>query len=86
VSWQIEFTSGVRVDLVGLDSDATETLTSTLVTWLRDGPPQENRRTLLGMNFYEAVVAERYLLAYVVDDEHKRFVLLWLRHRPSAAR
>ena len=86
MSWHLEYSSGVQVDLIGLDIDTSEALTSTLVTWLADGPPRENSRTLLGINFYEAVVAEHCLLAYVVDDERRRFMLLWLRHRPSRAR
>jgi mRNA-degrading endonuclease RelE of RelBE toxin-antitoxin system len=83
VAWHVDFTSGVRADLVGLEPDATEAVTDTLVTWLGNGPPRENRRVIRGIDFYETVVAERYLLAYVVDDDRQRFVVLWLRHRPS---
>lgn len=39
---------------------------------------------MLDIDFYEAVVADRYLLAYVLDDERRRFVLLWLRVKPGA--
>lgn len=83
MSWHIDFTSAVRVDLFGLESEATEDLTNALVTWLDDGPPRQNKRTMLGIDFSETVIAERYLLAYVVDDEHQRFVLLWLRLKPG---
>ncbi len=82
--WHVDFTSGVRVDLVGLESEASEALTNTLVTWLEEGPPRQNKRTMLDIDFYEAVVADRYLLAYVLDDERQRFVLLWLRVKPGA--
>lgn len=85
MAWHVDFTSGVRADLVGLEPDATEALTDVLVTWLADGPPRTTLRTIRGIGFYEAVVAERYLLAYAVDDDRQRFVLLWLRHRPGAA-
>jgi len=85
VTWHVDFTSGVRADLVGLGPDVTEALTDVLVTWLADGPPRSNPRTMRGIGFYEAVVGERYLLAYAVDDDRQRFVLLWLRHRPGGA-
>ena len=83
MAWHVDFTSGVRADLVGLESDITEALTDLLITWLAEGPPQTSVRTIGGMDFYEATVADRYLLGYSVDDGRSRFVLLWLRHRPG---
>ncbi len=83
--WHADFTSGVRADLVGLEPNVAEALTEMLVTWLADGPPRTNLRTMRGVDFHEAVVAERYLLAYAVDDKQQRFVLLWLRHRPGGS-
>lgn len=83
MTWHVDFASGVRADLVGLEPDITKTLTDPLVTWLADGPPRTSPRTVRGVDFYEAVVAGRYLLAYAVDGDRQRFVLLWLRHRPG---
>jgi hypothetical protein len=83
VTSYVDFTGGVRADLVGLDATVAEALVDTLAAWLKQGPPRENRRMLLGVDVYEAVVAERYLLAYTVDADRERFVLLWLRHRPG---
>ncbi|CAA9252325.1 MAG: hypothetical protein AVDCRST_MAG76-2343 [uncultured Acidimicrobiales bacterium] len=33
--------------------------------------------------FYEAPVADDYLLAYTVDDERRRVAVLWIRARPG---
>lgn len=85
MTWHVDFTTGVRADLVGLPTEAAGVLTDALVAWLEDGPPRDNQRTLRGIDFYEAIIAERYLLAYIVDDARQRFVLLWLRHRPGGS-
>ena len=45
---------------------------------------RENARTMLGIEFYEAPVADRYLVAYSIDDVRERFVVLWLREQPRS--
>jgi hypothetical protein len=83
VTWGVDFTTQARTDLVGLEPDVNETLIDILIAWMEDGPPRENGRVMLGIEFFEAVVAERYLVAYSVDDARQRFVVLWLRGRPG---
>jgi hypothetical protein len=83
VTWGVDFTTQARTDLVGLEPEVNETLIDLLITWMQDEPPRENGRVMLGIEFFEAVVAERYLVAYSVDDVRQRFVVLWLRSRPG---
>lgn len=81
MTWGIDFTPQVRADLVGLDPEVADTLTDTLVRWADSGPPRENLRVLAGFRFYEAVIADRYLLGYTVRDDPPAFALLWLRRQ-----
>jgi mRNA-degrading endonuclease RelE of RelBE toxin-antitoxin system len=83
VTWGVDFTSRVRTDLVGLESDVHDAITETLLDWARNGPPRERGRTMQGIEFYEATVAERYLLAYSIDDARRTFVVLWIRQKPG---
>lgn len=85
VSWNVDFSTRIRADLVGLDEAVSATLTELVVEWLDQGPPLRGERTLVGITFYEEVVAERYLLAYTADQGRNRFMLLWLRARPGAS-
>ena len=73
----------MRSDLVGLEEQASEILTDTLVAWVENGPPRENRRQLGGIEFFEASIAQRYLLGYIVREEPPGVLLLWLRRRPG---
>ncbi|MGH9918682.1 MAG: hypothetical protein ACRD6W_07435 [Nitrososphaerales archaeon] len=81
----IDFTSRVRADLVGLEEQAGEELTDILMTWVEDGSPRENRRQLGGIEFFEAIIAQRYLLGYIVRDDPPGVLLIWLRRRPGWA-
>ena len=83
MTWQVDLTPTIRSDLVGLDPAAHEALIDLLVEWTGCGPPRGESRTMIDITFYEVIVADRYLLAYVVDDERRRFALLWLRRRPG---
>ena len=51
MTWDIDFTTRFRGDLVGLESDADEAIMGVLVGWMSDGPPRENARTMLGIEF-----------------------------------
>lgn len=84
MTWDVDFTTEVRADLVGLESVVSEALTDALVGWLDHGPPCQGERTLAGMTFYEEVIADRYVLGYAVDAGRQRFVLLWLRAKPGS--
>ena len=83
MTWGIDYTSQVRADLVGLDADVSDAITELLVEWMTSGPPCENARVLAGIEFYEAVVADRYLLGYSVKEAPARLVLMWLRRKPG---
>lgn len=83
MSWDVDFSTRIRADLIGLDQAVSEALTDLVVEWLDQGPPLRGERTLAGITFYEEVVAERYLLAYIADQGRNRFMLLWLRARPG---
>lgn len=83
MTWGIDFTSQVRADLVGLEEEASEELTDVLMAWVEDGPPRENRRHLGGFEFFEATVAQRNLLGYMVREDPPGVLLLWLRRRPG---
>ena len=84
MTWDVDFTTRVRADLVGLDESIYDSLFELLVEWSNDGPPLRGERTVGGFTFYEEVVAERLLLAYVADQRRNRLVLLWLRSKPGA--
>ena len=84
MTWYADFTPQVRADLVGLDESVGDALFDLLVEWSNEGPPLRGERTVGGFTFYEEVVAERFLLAYVVDQDRNRFLLLWLRNRPGS--
>lgn len=83
MTWGIDFTSRVRTDLVGLEEQTSEALTDTLMAWVENGPPRENRRQLGGVEFFETTIAQRYLLGYVVREDPPGVLLLWLRRRPG---
>jgi hypothetical protein len=74
VTWGVDFTTRARSDLVGLDPEEHEIIIDALLAWSDAGPPRGNDRTMIGITFYEATVAQRYLLAYTVDDVRQRFV------------
>jgi hypothetical protein len=82
VTWDIDVTTRFRADVVGLDAEADAVIMGVLLRWMDSGPPRENARTMLGIEFYEAPVADRYLVAYSIDDVRQRFVVLWLREQP----
>jgi hypothetical protein len=83
VTWGIDFTTRARSDLVGLGPHEHEAIIDSPVSWSKDGPPRANDRTMIGITFYETTVAKRYLLAYTVDDDRQRFVLMWVREKPG---
>jgi hypothetical protein len=83
VTWGVDFTTQARTDLVGLEPGVNESLIDTLMAWMADGPPRDNGRVMLGIEFYEAVIADDYLMAYSVDESRQRFVVLWLRSQPG---
>jgi hypothetical protein len=83
VTWGIDFISRVRTDLVGLEEQTSEALTDTLMAWVENRPPRENRRQLGGVEFFETTIAQRYLLGYVVREDPPGVLLLWLRRRPG---
>ena len=53
-----------------------------IAKWAANGPPLEDERNVGGMILYEAVIADRYLMAYVASTERRHFAILWLRERP----
>jgi hypothetical protein len=83
VSWAVDVTSAYRSDIVGLESEADEAIAIAILDWLNQGPPRRNSRNIAGMTFYEEVIADRYLVAYMVDDVRQRFLMMWLRDRPG---
>jgi hypothetical protein len=85
VTWGVDFTTTARSDLVGLDSDVTSAIIDTLVDWSDIGPPRNNQREIAGITFYESAIADRYLVAFTIDDSRGRFALLWFRERPGSA-
>lgn len=85
MTWGVDFTSQARADLVGLDADASDVLTETLISWMAIGPPRENGRRLAGVLFYEATVLGRYLLGYSIKDDPPAFIVLWLRRKPGTS-
>jgi len=84
VTWDIDFTTRFRADVVGLEAGTDGLIMADLVGWMGTGPPRDNRRTMLGVEFYEAPVTDRYLVAYSIDDVRQRFVVLWLRQQPQS--
>ena len=85
MTWGVDFTTAARSDLVGLDSDVTSSIVDSLVEWSEIGPPRNNQREIAGITFYESAIADRYLVAFTIDDHRRRFALLWFRERPGAA-
>ena len=75
----------MRADLVGLKEQTSELLTDTLMAWVENGPPRENGRQLGGIEFFEAMIAQRHLLGYIVREDPPGVLLLWLRRRPGLA-
>jgi hypothetical protein len=83
VTWGIDLTSIARSELVGLGPDVNDAVADLLLSWLAEGPPRSGGRTVMEIRFYEAAVADDYLLAYAVDDERRRVAVLWIRARPG---
>ena len=83
MSWGIDFTTRARSDLVGLDPNKHEAIIDSLIGWSDQGPPCEHGRTLMEITVFEEVVADRYLLAYTVDHDRQRFVVMWVREKPG---
>jgi hypothetical protein len=84
VTWDIDFTTRFRADVVGIEAETDELIMADLLEWMSTGPPRDNPPTMLGVEFYEAPVADRYLVAYSIDDVRRRFVILWLREQPRS--
>ena len=85
MTWGVDFTTTARSDVVGLDFVVTSAITDTLVVWSEIGPPRTNQREIAGITFYESAIADRYLVAFTIDDSRGRFALLWFRERPGSA-
>lgn len=83
MTWGIDLTSIARSELVRLEPDVGDAVADVLMSWLGEGPPREGGRTVMDIPFYEAPVADDYLLAYTVDDERRRVAVLWIRARPG---
>lgn len=83
MTWGVDYTTRMRADLVGLDPDVGDAVTDMVVAWMAEGPPREHERVVADFTFYEARVADRFLIGYLVDDKAPRFVLLWLRRKPG---
>ena len=83
MTWGIDLTSIARSELVGLEPDVSDAVADILMSWLAEGPPREDGRTVMDIPFYEALVAEDHLLAYTVDEERRRLAVLWIRARPT---
>ena len=83
MTWQVDFTPTIRSDLVGFDPLVHDALIDLLVEWTSHGPPREGERTLMDVTLYESELTDRYLVAYVIDDQRQRFALLWVRRRPG---
>jgi hypothetical protein len=86
VTWDVDFTTQAREDLVGLDLELMEAITDTLIAWLAEGPPRQNERVLADIRFYEASVADRVILGYSVKEDPPAFALLWVRTKPGSPR
>jgi hypothetical protein len=86
VTWGVDFTTRARSDLVGLQAEVNEAIIDLLVVWIEVGPPREAGRAIIGVEFHEVTVSDRYLMAYSVDEDRARFVVLWIRPKPGAAR
>jgi hypothetical protein len=85
VSWNFDLTSVAEADFVGLEPAVHKAAMGAIASWAMYGPPLEGDRNVGGMILYEAVVAERYSMAYVVSIERQHFAILWLRERPIGA-
>lgn len=86
MTWDVDFTTQAREDLVGLDLELMEAITDTLIAWLAEGPPRQNERVLADIRFYEASVADRVILGYSVKEDPPAFALLWVRTKPGSPR
>jgi hypothetical protein len=49
---------------------------------LENGPPRINQRDFGNMSIYEEAIGDAHLVAYLVDDTRRRFLMLWLRDKP----
>lgn len=83
MSWAVDLTDVAQADLVGLEPGVYNAVMDAVNEWTLLGPPRDNRRDMAGMVFYEVGIANRYLLAYMIDDVRQRFVLMWLREKPG---
>ena len=72
MTWDLDFTTRFRADVVGLEPEIDELVMGVLLRWMDAGPPRGNARTMLGIEFYQAPVADRYLMAYSIDDVRQR--------------
>ena len=86
MTWGVDYTSRMRADLVGLDPDVGNAITDMVVAWMAEGPPREHERVVAELTFYEASVADRFLIGYMVDDKAPRFVLLGVRRNQASRR
>ena len=84
MTWDIDFTTRFRADVVGVEAETDGLIMADLLEWMSTGPPRDNPRRMLGVEFYEAPVADRYLVAYSIDDLRHRFIVLWLREQPRS--
>jgi hypothetical protein len=83
VTWDVDYTTQARDDLVGLEAEVSEAITDAVIDWLANGPPRRGERTLGGITFYEETIAERVIVGYAVDEVRRRFALLWIRMKPT---
>lgn len=86
MTWDVDFTTQAREDLVGLDLELMEAITDTLIAWLAEGPPRQNERVLADIRFYEASVGDGVILGYSVKEDPPAFALLWVRTKPGSPR
>jgi hypothetical protein len=82
VTWGVDFTTTAR----SLDSEVVTTIIDTLVEGSELGPPHSNQREIAGITFYESVIAERFLIAFTIDDSRRRFASCGCERDPARVR
>jgi mRNA-degrading endonuclease RelE of RelBE toxin-antitoxin system len=79
VSWRIFATATADPDFARLTDAERAALNEDLFSWVENGPPRQNKRTVFNVEMFEDVVPSGYRITYFVNEAEPYVAILRIR-------
>jgi mRNA-degrading endonuclease RelE of RelBE toxin-antitoxin system len=79
VRWRIFATATADPDFARLTDSERAAVNEDLFAWVENGPPRQNKRTVLDLEVFEEVVPSGYRVTYFVDEAEPYVAILRIR-------